>query len=319
MQNPVFKFEDAERLQLKASIMIEGLSGSGKTGLALMLGYYLSDESWQDLFMIDTENRSAALFRQIPFSTGAPVGIFKVGNLTEDVGFKPSNYLAFRDVAIKSGAKTVIKDSISHAWQYKGGVLDLVTVAAANSRNKNDKYAAWRDEEVNTEKNNLLELLRNPTVHVITTVRVKEKFEYEEEAGKNKLKSIGEQQIQQGDLKYEPDLVLHMVSPGEGTTVFPKAEVVKTRYVIFKKGETYEFTPELCKQLVSYLSEGADPEVLLEEQRQEYVLAIKEHLDKHPNKVPIWNVLKEDAGLPDTRLDEIPLDNIKQLYMALTS
>ena len=32
--NPNFKFEVARRIQLKASIMIEGLTGTGKTGLA---------------------------------------------------------------------------------------------------------------------------------------------------------------------------------------------------------------------------------------------------------------------------------------------
>ena len=50
MANPVFQFEEAERVQLKASIMIEGLSGEGKTGLALMLAYYLADEKWDKVF-----------------------------------------------------------------------------------------------------------------------------------------------------------------------------------------------------------------------------------------------------------------------------
>ena len=65
----------------------------------------------------------------------------------------------------------VIKDSISHAWQYKGGVLDLVNAAAKKLKN-NDKYGAWRDETVAAEKLEVLDLIRDPQVHVITTVRV---------------------------------------------------------------------------------------------------------------------------------------------------
>lgn len=316
--NPIFKFEDAERKQCKASIMIEGLSGEGKSGLALMLGYYLAHEDWEKVFAIDTENKSLDLFSGIPFSTGNAVGKFKVGQLTEDVGYKPTNYLAFRKAAVSAGAKVVIEDSISHAWQYKGGVLDMVTAAAGKSA-KADKYAAWRDEEVNAEKNNLLELIRDQHVHVISTVRVKEKFEYIEEEGKKKLTSMGEQQIQQGDLKYEPDLVLHMVNPGKGTDIYPTAEVIKSRYAIFTKGETYEFTPERCRQLQAYLEEGVDPTAILEQQRQEYILAVTEHLDAHPNKVAIWNVMKADAGFDSKPLAEIPLEGIKRLYLQLTT
>lgn len=317
MGNPTFKFEDAERVKLKASIMIEGLTGSGKSGLALLIGFFLADSNWSKVFDIDTENKSANLFAGIPFSHGAAVGKFKVGQLTEDIGFKPSNYLMFRKAAKDAGAEVVIEDSISHAWQYQGGVLDMVN-EVANKAARTDKYGAWRDEKVAKEKNNLLTLLRDPDCHVITTVRVKEKFEYVEEDGKNKLKSLGEQQIQQADLKYEPDLVLHMVHAGSPTTA-PRAEIIKSRYAIFTVGEEYDFTPELCLQLKAYLEEGADPEKLKEQQREEYVEAITGHLDTHKNKVTIWSVMKEDAGFKDVKLKDIPLDSIKQLYMQLTS
>ena len=62
MSNPLFTFEKATRQQSKASILIEGLSGKGKSGLALILGYYLSGENWEKVFDIDTENNSIQLF-----------------------------------------------------------------------------------------------------------------------------------------------------------------------------------------------------------------------------------------------------------------
>lgn len=321
MNNPIFKFEEAVRQQCKASILIEGLSGLGKSGLALMLGYVLSGNDWTKVFAIDTENKSLNLYRDLPTHTGTIFGAFKVGQLTPQIGYKPSNYLAFRDVAIDNGAEVVIKDSISHAWQYQGGVLDLVNEAKkSNTRYAKDSYAAWSDDTVMKEKNELMSLLRHSKVHVICTVRVKEKMEYDKDAtGKTVLTSLGEQQIMQADIKYEPDLVLHMVKPGDVNTA-PEAKVIKSRYAIFKKDEIYRFDVALMLQLKRYLEEGVDPQVLLEEQRQDYVTAINEFLKSKPNFAPIWEKMKETEGYgKEVKTKEMPLDALKSLYLKLTT
>lgn len=322
--NPTFTFTDATRTACKASIMIEGLPGRGKTGLALMLGYILSDDDWSKVYHIDTENNSANLFVDIDSSMGDKFGKFKVANFTEEIGFKPSNYLAYRRAAIENGAKTVIFDSISHAWNYKGGILDLVSQAKANNaRYAKDSYAAWGDETVVKEKNELLELIRTNKAHMITTVRVKEKMEYELGAdGKNKLVSLGEQQIQQADLKYEPDLVLQMQSAGSnknGVIKHPVALCTKSRYAIFTEGETYEFTPELIQQLKAYLAEGVDPEELLAKQKETYLNALQTYFTEKPAAKEIWKIMKSDLGYADTLAKDIPLSDLKQLYVRLTA
>jgi len=320
MLDPRFKSRKAQRTQCKASIMIEGLTGKGKSGLALMLAYTLANEQWDKVHATDTENKSLDLFVGIPFSMGGSVGEFNVINLTADIGFKPEYYILCRETAIQENNLVHIADSISHAWQYKGGVLDLVAEAKTRTKGGNDKYAAWGDPEVMAEKNRLLEILRDPRIHVITTVRVKEKFDYEtDSAGKKTLVSLGEQQIQQADLKYEPDLVLSMVSAGHGRDKMPVARVIKSRYAIFEEGQEYTFTPKLCQQLKDYLNEGADPEVLLEQQRQDYLTAITEYLDTHPTARTIWPVLKEQAGYKDAKLSDIPLAIAKALFITLTS
>ena len=325
--NPGFipHFEDAERQQCKASIMIEGLPGKGKTGLALGIAYILAGQDWSKVSAIDTENKSMPLYVGLESSFGGQFGKFKVAHLTPDVGFKPTNYLFLRDYAVnKLGAEIVIKDSISHAWTYKGGVLDLVNQAKnSNTRYAKDNYAAWGDPEVYREKNELLQLIRDPNVHVITTVRVKEKFEYDTSEEKTKLKSLGEQQIQQSELKYEPDLVLHMLEPGKAKQGnFPKhpvVRVVKSRYAIFDEDEEYEISPELVKQLKDYLQDGVNPNEILEAQRQDYIEVVKEHLRNNTSAQPIWKTLKADAGYDDTKLNDMPLGIIKACYMKLTS
>lgn len=325
MDNPGFipQFEEAQRLQCNASIMIEGLPGKGKTGLALIIAKVLTG-SWENIAVIDAENKSANLFVDINSTLGEVFGKFKVAYLTSDIGYKPTNYLFLRKYAIeKLQAKAVVKDSISHAWMYQGGILDILNEAKkTNSRYAKDPYAAWADDEVSAEKNRLLDLIRHPECHVITTVRVKEKFEYTKEGDKTVLKSLGEQQIQQADLKYEPDLVLHMVCPGKvrnGQPIHPTAKVIKSRYAILDEGEEYTFSPELIKQLRDYLQDGADPNELVEKQRQDYIQAIKDHLDTHQQAVPIWKVLKKDAGYENTPLEDIPLEVVKTGFIKLTS
>ena len=322
--NPLFQFEEATREKSKASILIEGLSGRGKSGLALLLGYYLAGKDFSGVFDIDTENNSVNLFVGIDSSGGMKFQGFKHGKFTPDLKYKPSHYEEFKEYAISQGAKVVINDSISHAWTYEGGILDRVAeLKKQNTRYQKDSYAAWGDDEIVQEKQKLMQLFRDSRCHMIATVRVKEKMEYQFNAEKNKneLVSLGEQEIMQADVKYEPDLVLHMIEPGRamGKEIkHPKARVVKSRYVILKEGEEYEFTPSLCEDIANYLEEGTSPEEIMEKQRQEYIEGITAFLDGHKTKVNVWNVLKEDRGMKDVPIADIPLDDLKAMFITLT-
>ena len=317
-------FEDAERQQCKASIMIEGLSGKGKTGAALGIAHILVGGDWSKIAGIDTENKSMPLFVGLNNTFGDTFGHFKISHLTPDIGYKPTHYIYLRDYAVNNlGIEAVVKDSISHAWTYKGGVLDLVNQAKNKSSHyAKDNYAAWGDPEVYQEKNELLQLIRDSRVHVITTVRVKEKFDYDTNGEKTVLKSLGEQQIQQADLKYEPDLVLHMIKPGKyknNNIQHPIAKVIKSRYAIFDEDEEYELTPELIQQLKEYLEDGVDPNEIMEKQRQDYIEQVKLHLRNHQSQQAIWKTIKKDAGYEETKLDDLPLEVIKSLYIKLNS
>ena len=320
---PLFNFQKATRAKSFASILIEGLSGKGKSGLALQLGYFLADKDWSKVFDIDTENNSVNLYDGLQCSAGMKFEGFQHGNFTPDLKYKPSHYEAFKEAAIESGAKVVINDSISHAWSYEGGILDRIAeLKKSSKRYEKDSYAVWGDEEVVSEKQKLFQLFRDNRCHMIATVRVKEKLEYDkDEKGKTVLVSLGDQEIMQADMKYEPDLVLHMEEPGyaDGSTVVnPKAKVIKSRYAILKKDEIYEFTPKLCEQLAEYLEEGTAPEEILERQRLEFVEGIKNYLNKHQNMVAVWKVFKQDENVDDTPLEEMPLDILKRGFIKMT-
>lgn len=308
------KFHKAARQKLKASIMIEGLQGSGKSGLALLIAKALTDD-WDKIYAIDTENRSLDLFQGIKMNTGDSFGEFNKVDLTVEDGYAPSNYLALRDEAVKAGAEVIIMDSISHMWNRKGGLLDLVAEAQANGL---DNYRSWGTEKNRKEKELLNDIVRCKDAHIITTVRIKEKFgmEYDETKGKTTVVSLGEQQIQQDGLKYEPDLVLRMINPGNMDGTNPTVYVIKSRYAILKTGEEYEITKELLTQLRAYLEEGIDPEVIFKEQRDQLIADIKEYCNT-PTRKSIWKALKESSGFTG-KLEEMPLSLMKELYKRLT-
>ena len=305
-------FTEVTRAQSKASIVIQGLSGKGKSGLALMIGYVLAGGKWEEVFTLDTENKSLSLFEGIPTHLGFPFGKFRWFNLLKTHGYKPTHYVAAKNAAIANGAKVFIQDSISHAWNGPGGVLQLVS-QKEQSNAKLNKYNAWGDPEVVVEKDSIFEMIRDPEIHMISTVRVKEKHDLKD----GKVVSLGEQQIQMPDLKYEPDLVLEMQESGNTVGRTPKARVIKSRYAILAEGETYEFTIELLEQLRDYLAEGADPAIMMEQQRQEFIGAITSVLDNSESKRTVYQIYKTEMGYADTPLAELPLDVVRKLLSRL--
>lgn len=321
MSNPNLQFSKVKRQKCKASILIEGLTGTGKSGLSLVIANALAKHDQSKIYAIDSENNALALFQGLNSSSGGTFDDFNTVNLTDTTGFAPTTYLDARDVAIDNGAEVVINDSITHMWVQSGGVLDLVSDAQARDSRRYNNYTAWGEDTVKAEKQAIYSIIRSPKVHVICTVRVKEKFEMiDGDNGKKELKSLGEQEIMMPDLKYEPDLVLHMIAPGNTSGIkplYPKAKVIKSRYSILKQDEVYEFTPKLCEQLSEYLDEGVDPKELLEQQRVDYVAGIKSYLDEHKNAQTIWKQLKADAGYGEIKLDAMPLEAMKQLFSVL--
>ena len=124
MAKPVIR--DATRCESKASIVIEGLQGSGKSGLALDIAHALTGD-WSKVGAVDSENRSLDLFEGLNMSSGIACAPFKKADLTDEHGFIPSMYLELREDFINMGCEAVIFDSISHSWVGSDGILDRVS------------------------------------------------------------------------------------------------------------------------------------------------------------------------------------------------
>lgn len=299
----MFQIQKAKREQLKASIVFEGLQGSGKSVAALMMAYALAEgeaapgEKVDDLVgAIDTENRSLNLLVGRTFDT-CKIGEFLKIDFNDN--FSPQNFKLAQEALIKAGVKSIIIDSYTHMWAREGGVLDTVSAAQATQANK---YTAWGKEEVREGKELVFRLIRNPYAHIIGTVRLKEK----QEVTDGKIVSLGEQQIMQDGFKYEPDLVLRFHGNGN-------YEVMKSRYELFPVGETGVLTMELCRNLAAYLQEGVDPLELIEKQRLDLLASLQELVQTNQTAQMLFNTLMNSEH-PGVKASELGIEAIKPIY-----
>lgn len=299
----MFQIQRAEREQLKASIVCEGLQGSGKSVAALMLAYALAEAEATDgqkvddlVGAIDTENRSLNLLVGRQFD-GCQIGNFLKIDFNDN--FAPQNFKLAQEALIKAGAKSVVIDSYTHMWAREGGVLDTVSAAQATQANK---YTAWGKDEVREGKELIFRLIRNPHAHIIGTVRLKEK----QEVADGKIVSLGEQQIMQDGFKYEPDLVLRFTGNGN-------YEVMKTRYELFELGSTGVLTMDLCRNLAAYLHEGVDPAELFEKQRVDLLHSLQDTVQTNQTAQMLFNTLMQSEH-PGVKASELGLDALKEIY-----
>lgn len=184
----------AKRGAVYVKIGMMGISGSGKTLSALLLGYgllraahpELSDaQIWEKILVIDTENSSASLY------AGLQVGMTKVGEfLTIDVSapFTVEKYIEAINAAEGAGVEFLIIDSMSHAWQAEGGLLDKQNAVAR--RMNGQSYQAWR--EVTPLYNQLIDKILQCHMHVVSTYRGKKEYALEQgQNGKTKVAAKG--------------------------------------------------------------------------------------------------------------------------------
>jgi hypothetical protein len=72
-------------------------------------------DSWEKVFLIDTENGSAELYSDL--------GPFRVFNL--QAPFAPARYIEAIKAAEDNGAECIVIDSTSHEWDSKSGCLEI--------------------------------------------------------------------------------------------------------------------------------------------------------------------------------------------------
>jgi KaiC/GvpD/RAD55 family RecA-like ATPase len=213
-------FVKAVKHESKLRLAITGPSGAGKTYTALSIAKHLA----QPVALVDTEHGSASKY--------ADLFEFDVMNLQPP--YHPDRFVeAIRDAA-QAGYRVIILDSLTHAWNGTGGMLELVD-EIAKRRTGGNTFAAWKD--AGPIQSRLIESIVGAPIHVIATMRSKQDYAQEKnDQGKTVIKKVGMQAQQREGFEYEFDVVVDMNIDHEGIVTKTRCPALTDR-VIAKPGK----------------------------------------------------------------------------------
>lgn len=188
------QIQKATKRKSKLRLAFDGPAGSGKTFTALAVGTAMAKRLGGRVGLIDTERGSASLY--------ADKFDFDVIELQD---FAPDRYVEAIHALEDAGYAVIVIDSLSHAWEGKGGALDLKDRFARASKSKNE-WAAWRD--VTPMHNRLVDSMLQSPKHVIATMRTHTEYVLEaDEKGKQVPKKVGMAPIQRKGMDFEFTIV----------------------------------------------------------------------------------------------------------------
>lgn len=239
----------ATREKSKLRIALAGVSGGGKTLGALLLASGLTGGDFSKVCLIDTEHRRGELY-----ANRSDLGIGEFWYIELKAPYSPDRYKECVDAAVQKVGPdgVVIVDSLSHAWNSSGGVLEIKAGIAAQP-NKNS-YTAW--DEAGRIQNNFINYLLSVNCHTICTLRVKQDYVLtENDRGKQVPVKVGLAPVQRDDVEYEFDIMFTIGRDHIATT---------SKDVTFLDGFGAVITPELGQQLAEWANDGKEP-ILCEE------------------------------------------------------
>jgi hypothetical protein len=249
-------FEKAIKQEAKLRLAIAGPSGSGKTYTALAVARDLCGD--KRVALVDTEHGSASKYADI----------FDFDVLEMEPPFHPDRFGRMIAEAQGAGYGVIVLDSLSHAWNGTGGLLEIVDQIAARSSSKNT-FAAWK--QGTPIYNHLIDSIIQSDIHVIATMRTKQDYilvEKEKDGRKYQApEKVGMAPIQRDGFEYEFDIVLTLDNENLGTVTKTRCPALQGGY--FPKPGT-EFTkivtgwlagvPALPKKTVEYKNPEITPE-----------------------------------------------------------
>lgn len=290
-------FTTAQRKKAKLRLAISGPSGSGKTYSALLIAKGIVPLS--KVAVIDTESGSADLY--------ANLGNYST--LTMSPPYEPHKYIEAIKAAEKEGFELVIIDSLSHAWNGEGGLLDQQG-KATTSKYKGNSWAAWR--EVTPLYNQLVETILHSNIHVIATMRSKTEYVQSNENGRKKIEKVGTAPVQRDGIEYEFTTVFDLSQDHIAT-------ISKDRTKLFD-GKYFIPTEECGRALLNWLNGGeAQPEPVPQPMpvqsvgsKQPIQQPIEQPTAQPPQSVPVAATTQSEQ--PDIPPTQYYLNRMKRIY-----
>lgn len=235
-------FVKATKYASRLRLALAGPSGAGKTYTALTLACALA--GGKPVAVIDTERGSASKYALTKDGQGFEFDVMELTN------YHPQRYIDAIHEAEQAGYAVLVIDSLTHAWNSVGGVLEIVDNAAKRSQSKNT-FNAWG--EGTKIQNQLIDAITRSNMHIICTMRSKTEYVIEQVNGKNMPRKVGMAPIQRQDIEYEYDLYCEMTI--ENTMLVQKSRCSELSGAVIEKPG-----PEVAAILDAWLSGDVAPE-----------------------------------------------------------
>lgn len=273
-----FELKKAQRKSVKPNIGLFGPSGSGKTMSALRVAYGLVGD-WEKICVIDTENGSSELYSDYE-TNEYQIGSFHVISLNPP--YTPERYTQAIQSAEKAGMEIIIIDSISHEWDGRGGILEMVDQISKGAKNS---FGVWG--QMTPRHNAFIDAIIRCNAYTICCGRSKQDYviEQQEKNGRtiNVPTKMGLKAITREGFDYELTVAFDMAMSHFASTS-------KDRTGVFMGQPDHILTEEDGKIIKSWVETGVtDPE---EEERKKALKKVRELIsDLHSNEEKVEQML----------------------------
>lgn len=225
-------FTKAEKRRAKLRLALDGPAGAGKTYTALVTATAIAGAG--RVAVIDTERGSASLYADM----------FDFDVLELHGNYDPARYIQALRAAEQSGDYTaVVIDSLSHAWEAEGGVMEI----ADRNKNGGNTWSGWA--AATPAYRALVDAILQSPLHVIATMRTKTEWTTDE---RGRPQKVGTAPVMRQGIDYEFSVVADL-------DVEHVMRVSKSRCPVVADKSYRHPGPEFGRTLVDWLEDGGDP------------------------------------------------------------
>jgi hypothetical protein len=248
-------FKKAEKKKVKLKIALFWPSGSGKTRSALKMAYWMCWD-WSKIWVLDTENGSASLYSDL----------WHYLTMEMKAPFSPVKYINSIKAAKEAWLEILIIDSISHEWNWEGGILDMKEQMTGNDFTKRAKLTV--------EHNKFLQAILQSDLTIIMTARSKQEYVMQQGEGwRMVVEKMGMAAVQRDWLDYEVTIAFNLDQKHN-------AEATKDRTGLFRNKLPEQITEEHGKILAERASNGVEKTLTEKETLEEKLKEQIEVLNK---------------------------------------